>query len=338
MHNSKIFCTFAPVIDNTMQKMLRKSVLLVLLSVGCWVYGIDYTPATVPDPKKDGQEFYVSNPDAIIADSDVVFLNTCAQRLEKETQVELCVVALGSIGDADCFDFSYELFQRWGIGGKNKNTGVLMIFVLDSHDFRIMTGTGIEGVLTDALCSEIFRSLVPVFRAGDYGGGLCLGAMRIYEICTDGEAPEELKNMKSVTNRGKYAQMAADDDDDDDEDGWDLEGWILTFVVAFLIFLGIREKWLLRKKCPKCGKRTKLAKNEVKQNANYKHGGSGIYHYKCPKCGHEWSVPYTTPKLTVSSSSSSSSSSWSGSSYSSGSSGGSWGGGSTSGGGAGGKW
>ena len=305
-------------------------------------YAVDYTPSTVPDPKKDGQEFYVANPDAIIADSDVVFLNTCAQRLEKATDVELCVVALGSIGDADCFDFCYELFQRWGIGGKGKNTGVLMFFALDSHDFRILTGTGIEDVLTDAKCAEIYRSLIPIFRAGDYGGGLCIGAMKIYEVCTDGEAPEELQNMKSVTNRGKYANMSSDDEDDEDDDGegWDIESWIITFVVAFCLFLGIREKIAQRKKCPKCGKRTKVARTEVKQNANYKHGGSGTRYYKCPKCGHEWGVPYTTPKLTVSSSSDSSysGSSWGGSSYSSGSSGGSWGGGSTSGGGAGGKW
>ena len=320
-----------------MRTYMRKSFLIVLLFICSLAYAEYpvYTPSTVPDPKKEGQEFYVSNPDAIIADSDVVFINKCAQVLEQNTQAELCVVALGSIGDADCFDFCYELFQRWGIGGKNKNTGVLMFFALESHDFRIMTGTGIEGVLTDAECSRIYHGLIPAFREGDYGGGLCLGTMQILDVCMDGEAPEELKNMKSVTNRGKYAQAS----NDEDGEGWGTEGWIITGMVFLCIFLGFFEKWKQKKKCPKCGKRTSVDKTVIKEHATYTHGGNGIKYYKCPKCGHEWSIPYKIAKLVHTSSGGGSSSS--GGSWSSGgssSSGGSWGGGSTSGGGAGGKW
>ena len=320
-----------------MNTFIRKTFLLVSVVFCTFVYAAEYKPATVPDPKKNGQEFYVANPDSILSDDDVECLNLCARKLEAQTDVELCVVALGSIGEMDCFDFSYELFQRWGIGGEGKNTGVLIVFVLDSHDIRIMTGTGIEGVLTDAKCSEIIRNdMVPAFRSGEYGSGICIGALSIYEICTGGDAPEELLNMKSVTNRGKYADESSEDDEDDG-----MEGWIIGGMVLFCLYLGIREKIKSRKKCPKCHKRQGfLEKDEVKQKASYTQGGSGIHHYKCKKCGHTWAVPYTVPKYTRPSSSSSSysgGSSWSSSSSSS-SSGGSWGGGSTSGGGAGGKW
>ena len=166
-----------------------------------------YTPSSLPSPKESGQGWYVANPDAIIADSDVVFLNRCAADLEAKTNVEMCVAAVQSIGETECFDFCYELFQRWGIGKKGQNTGVLVFFAMESHDVRIMTGVGLEGVLPDARCSQIIHDhMIPAFRAGDFGGGLCLGALRIYEVCTDSEAPEELRNMKSVTNRGKYAE------------------------------------------------------------------------------------------------------------------------------------
>ena len=316
---------------------IRKMLLLPVLLVADIVYAADYTPATVPNPKKAGQEFYVANPDAILADSEVVFLNRCAARLEQETQVELCVVALGSIGDADCFNFTYELFQRWGIGGKNKNTGVLIVFVLDSHDIRIMTGTGIEGVLTDALCADIIRSeMVPAFRAGNYGEGICCGALRIYEVCTDGEAPDELRNMKSVTNRGKYADLDSESEEDSDITTVNIIVWGMVLLFFFITFRAIRAE---HPKCPKCGKyKGKKVRDEVLAHVSYKQEGRGIYHYKCEKCGHEWSKPYVVPKLSESSSSSGGSYSSSPWSSSSSSSGGSWGGGSTSGGGAGGKW
>lgn len=186
---------------------MRKWVLFIGLFITMVAQATVYTPASVPNPKNMGQDFYVATPDAILPDSSVTWLNNCAARLEQATQVQLCVVALESIGESEAFDFAYELFQRWGLGREGRNTGVLMLFVLDSHDIRIMTGVGIEGVLTDAQCSKIIHDdMIPAFREEMYGDGLCLGALRIYELCTDGEAPEELLAIRSVTNRGQYAQ------------------------------------------------------------------------------------------------------------------------------------
>ena len=308
-------------------KKLRKFILVsVALLSAMWV-SAGYTPQTVPDPKVYGQGYYVSDPDTLLSDSDVVFLNQCAQTLDSATHVELCVVALRSIDDADAFDFSYELFQRWGIGRKGQNTGVLVLFVLDSHDIRIMTGTGIEGVLTDARCSDIIRQdMTPSFRAGNYGEGLCLGALAIYETCTDGDAPEELLNMKSVTNRGKYASESGDEEGD----------WLLglLFFGGIIGFFFLIWYWGETRTCPKCKKRkAHPIANKVIKAATYSHGGNGERTYKCKHCGEVFVVAYTIPKLTHSSGSSSG-----GRSYGGGHSGGSWGGGSTSGGGAGGKW
>ena len=151
---------------------MRRTGIILALFFAILSYADVYTPAEVPNPKKQGQACYVSDPDELLADTTVVWLNGCAARLEKETEVELCVVVLESIGDEDAFDFAYELFQRWGIGQKGKNTGVLILFALESHDLRIMTGTGIEGVLTDAICSKIMHEeMFPSFREGDYDLG-----------------------------------------------------------------------------------------------------------------------------------------------------------------------
>ena len=206
---------------------MKKGIIwMVMIMASTCLWAESYTPAEVPNPKTEGQQYYVSNPDDILADSSVIWLNTCASMLESKTNVELCVVALESIDDADAFDFAYELFQRWGIGRKSQNTGVLILFVLDSHDLRIMTGTGIEGVLTDAKCSQIMHDdMFPAFRNGDYDAGICLGALDIYETCTNGDAPEELLTIRSVTNRGQYAE----------EKGWTLEDWMIAIAILIVI-------------------------------------------------------------------------------------------------------
>ena len=214
--------------------MIRRFGLYLALLFAVTAQAVSYTPSSVPSPKAQGQACYVSNPDAILPDSVVTWLNSCASRLEAETKVELATVALSSIGSADVFDFAYELFQRWGIGRKGQNTGVLILFVEQSHDIRIMTGVGMDGILTDAQCSAIIHDeMIPAFRRGDYGGGLCLGALRIYEICIRGEAPEELRNIRSVTNRGGY----------EEEKDESLIGLIFLLIILIVIIAVIWWSW-----------------------------------------------------------------------------------------------
>lgn len=243
----------------------------------------------------------------------------------------MAIVALESIGYADAFDFAYELFQRWGIGGEGRNTGVLILFVRESHDLRIMTGTGIEGVLTDAKCSQIMHDeMFPAFRAEDYDAGLCRGALAIYETCTGGDAPEELLTIQSVTNRGRYAE---------EEIEWTTGELIVLACMGLALLLIIAACWLAAfKKCPNCGKRKAHAVQfNTITKATYSHSGEKEITYRCKHCGHIFTQREIIPRLQHSSSGggySSSGGGWS----SSGGGGGSWGGGSTSGGGAGGKW
>ena len=127
---------FCVTLHRKVRTHMRKWVIYIGLFLAMAVQAAVYTPASVPNPKKQGQAFYVANPDAILPDSSVAWLNNCAARLEDATRVQLCVVALESIGESEAFDFAYELFQRWGLGREGQNTGVLMLFVLDSHDIR----------------------------------------------------------------------------------------------------------------------------------------------------------------------------------------------------------
>lgn len=300
---------------------MRRSLLYIALFISTIVSATTYTPTTLPNPKQSGQENYVCNPDDIITTDDVKYLNQCALQLEQNTDVELCVVAVNDIGECDAFNFCYELFQRWGIGKEGKNTGVLLFLALDSHDIRIMTGGSIEGILTDAICNKIIRQdITPALQEEDYSAGLCQGALSIYETCNNGDAPEELRNAASVTNRYQYAE---------DED--DIQWFCIFGVIAITLFLIILH-FLTNPKCPKCGKRKlQKVKSTIISQATYRHSGQGIATYRCKCCGNELEKPFTIPQKTrvyISGG---------GHGTGGGFSGGSFGGGSTFGGGAGGK-
>ncbi len=312
--------------NNTFRKAGQKIVSCMIIGVFLLVpivgFGKTYTPREVPNPKTIGQGEYVSNPDNIIGSEDVAYLNKCAAMIESNTLAELAVVAIESIGEQDMFEFTRQLFQLWGIGKEGKNTGVLICFVLDSHDIRIMTGQGIEGVLPDAVCKRIIsEDMIPSFREEKYGEGLCLGALRIYETCSEGDAPEELLNMKSVTRRQTQSG------EDDDSFFW----WFLLAAVVGIF--GVASVRAYRAtKCPKCGKHTLSTRKQTLVAASYAATGVGLATKRCKHCGYKSEKKFTIPRLTHSTGS------VSGGGFSGGSSGGSWGGGSTMGGGAGGKW
>ena len=269
--------------------MKRLNLIFAFSVLAILVQAMVYTPTSLPNPKTHDADNYVCNPDEIVADSELLFLNRLAQQLEDSIQVELCVVVVNSIGEIDAFDFCYEVFQRWGIGKEGKNTGVLLFLAVESRDVRIMTGGGIEGVLTDAVCHTIIQeTMISPLRNADYSDALALGALRIYEICTDDTVSEELLQMTSATNRYHYA-------DESEENVW-LE--LVCFVgVPCIIFALIIGLLLIPKKCPKCGKRTlKKTHEQIINRATTRKEGLGVRTYVCQHCGHREDKSYIIPK------------------------------------------
>ena len=60
-----------------------------------------------------------------------------------------------------------------------------MLISLDSRQIRIETGYGLEGVLPDALCSQIIaHRMAPHFKRGDYSTGILSGVQAIQETIT----------------------------------------------------------------------------------------------------------------------------------------------------------
>jgi len=96
--------------------------------------------------------------------------------LEAKTGRQLVVVTLPSLQGYDIEDYGYQLGRAWGIGQKDKDTGVLFIIAPSERKVRIEVGYGLEPVLTDALSSVILQEQVlPKFRSGDIAGGVVAG-------------------------------------------------------------------------------------------------------------------------------------------------------------------
>ncbi len=171
---------------------MKKLLFLFFISVSSFLYGAEYTVESIPNPKTQDANAYVSNPDGILKQETVSRINVLLDSLEAQNGSEVAVVAVNSIGYEDIKSFATTLFKTWGIGKSRNNNGLLVLFVLDQRKVTFETGYGLEGVLPDAISKRIqTQSMIPEFKNGNYDAGILAGVERI--VSTVKNEPFETK-------------------------------------------------------------------------------------------------------------------------------------------------
>lgn len=101
--------------------------------------------------------------------------------LREKTGAEMAVATFSTIGDEDPDEYANRLFEKWGLGKKGKDNGVLLVLMLGERKrVRIETGYGLEGILPDITAGRILDNyVIPQFRQKDYAGGLLAGLQAI---------------------------------------------------------------------------------------------------------------------------------------------------------------
>lgn len=93
------------------------------------------------------------------------------------TSTQIAIVSVSDLAGYDKSDYAQRLAEKWGIGQRGLNNGVLILLKpktgTSKGEIFIAPGYGLEGVIPDIVCGEIIDyEVLPSFRAGDYYGGL----------------------------------------------------------------------------------------------------------------------------------------------------------------------
>lgn len=118
-----------------------------------------------------------------VHDDAHVLKQETVDQLEKELKVyedstsnQLALLIVQSLDGEVLEEYSLKVAEKWKLGTKNKDNGVLLFIAVDDHKMRIEVGQGLEGVLTDAQSNRIIRNeIAPEFRRGDYDAGVKAG-------------------------------------------------------------------------------------------------------------------------------------------------------------------
>ena len=69
--------------------------------------------------------------------------------------------------------FAIELAEKWKLGQKGKDNGMLFVLALNDKKYRFEVGYGLEGFITDQYCGRVGRQvLAPLAKQGNYGRGI----------------------------------------------------------------------------------------------------------------------------------------------------------------------
>lgn len=100
----------------------------------------------------------------------------------QKTGTSLVVVTIADLGDSDIRSYATGLYEKWGIGKKGEDKGVLILFAQKERRIRIETGYGVEGILPDGLVGAILdKYAIPWFKRGNFSQGLMNCAMAVAE-------------------------------------------------------------------------------------------------------------------------------------------------------------
>jgi len=106
---------------------------------------------------------------------------------DEKTGNEIVIVVIPSLDGENLESFSIKLAEKWKIGKKGKDNGVIILVAFEDRKIRIEVGYGLEDRLTDAISSIIIRNYIaPNFREGNYDKGILIAVDKIMSVLSDG--------------------------------------------------------------------------------------------------------------------------------------------------------
>ena len=163
----------------------------------------------------------------VLTQSEIDALTAQIDAYEAASKGQMAVFLIRSLHGDAIEDFSLAVAEKWKIGMKGEDNGVLLLLAMDDRQSRLEIGYGLEGVINDARAGDILRDMAPYMRQGKYAQAISFAISSVSSLILHENGPEKPAGM----------------DDEEEEDGGDTastgndaEG-VLFCVIAILIVL-----------------------------------------------------------------------------------------------------
>lgn len=156
-------------------------------------------------------------------------LESSLVQFARETSTQIVVVIVKDLDGYDSGDYAFRLGEKWGIGQKGKDNGIVIILKPKQGNSKgqvfIATGYGLEGVLPDAVVNGtvIDKEMIPYFMENNYYKGLDSGIKVIMDITRGEYTADEYQQYYAKQKDGVFPG-------------------IIFFVIIFIVISAIRGR------------------------------------------------------------------------------------------------
>lgn len=168
--------------------------LLCLIFSGFKVYAQDEVIPEKPNPRRLFNDYA-----GIVSSETGQLLESKLAKFYKSSSTQIATVIVNDLGGYEASEFAFKLGEKWGVGIKGKNNGVVFLVCTNPRKIFIASGYGTEEFLTDALCKRIIeKKIKPEFKNGNYEKGLTEGINSIIEVLEGKFNADETKDKPKV--------------------------------------------------------------------------------------------------------------------------------------------
>jgi uncharacterized protein len=147
---------------------MRPRALILALAV-CLAGAAARAETPIPPAPAD----WVTDRADFLSPQAVTELDARLGRYAETTSHQILVYVDHTTGGVPIEDWAVKAFQRWKVGRKGIDDGLVLFIFKDDHRLRIEVGYGLEDRVPDVLASRIINDdMVPKIRAGDADGAV----------------------------------------------------------------------------------------------------------------------------------------------------------------------
>lgn len=148
-------------------------------------------------PQKPAILYPIYDEAGVLSASEKEMLNQKLIKFEDSTSTEIEVILIPSTKGEDVNFLATMFGEKWQIGKKEKDNGVVFLIATEDRTMSIQQGRSVEQYLTASTAGQILDYLVkPHFRNGDYYRGIDAGTTAIMEA-VQGKYQPNPKNQSS---------------------------------------------------------------------------------------------------------------------------------------------
>ncbi|MFV0289998.1 MAG: TPM domain-containing protein [Mangrovibacterium sp.] len=147
-------------------------------------------------PERPNPPQLVNDLASVFSPSEINTLENDLQEFARSTSTQIVVLTVPSLNGYDISQFAFQVGEKWGVGQKGSNNGVVLLFKPKTAESKgqvfIATGYGLEGILPDATVNQIIDAeMIPRFKQNDVYGGITQACSVIKSLAAKEFTPKE---------------------------------------------------------------------------------------------------------------------------------------------------